>query len=210
MSQVPSWLLQVIPQPYHTGNVRWRSQSSVPGGLGRSFHLDPQRWAEVQRTAGWQRPTPELWIRNQPGYGTAEKSENKSKDIVPRCFFFLTRQHCWVCIYSATLPSNGMIWNAPKWRPQSITKTTFVRDLLVECYSSVHVGAFLHIVTRRFHHILWVTEQSQVHQLVIQTILLFRHNTYFNNSLWEQLKHISNNEHWRFVWMSEGIRADFC
>lgn len=74
-------------------------------------------------------------------------------------------------------------------------KKTFVRDLVVECDSSVHVGAFLLIVTGCFHHVLWVTEQSQVHQLVIQTTLLFRHNTHFNKSLRERLKHINNNEH---------------
>lgn len=50
-------------------------------------------------------------------------------------------------------------------------------NLVVECNSSVHMGAFLLIVTGSLHHVLWVTEQSQVHQLVIQTILLFRHNS---------------------------------
>lgn len=54
----------------------------------------------------------------------------------------------------------------------------FVRDLVVECDSSVHMGAFLLVVAGGLHHVLWVTEQSQVHQLVIQTILLFRHSAH--------------------------------
>lgn len=49
-------------------------------------------------------------------------------------------------------------------------------NLVVECDSSVHMGAFLLVVTGCLHHVLWVTEQSQVHQLVIQTVLLFTHN----------------------------------
>lgn len=46
---------------------------------------------------------------------------------------------------------------------------------MVECYCPVHVGAFLLIVTGSLHHVLRVTEQSQVYQLVIQIILLYRH-----------------------------------
>lgn len=46
---------------------------------------------------------------------------------------------------------------------------------MVERNSSVHVGAFLLVVTRSLHHVLWVAEQSQVHQLVVQAILLVRH-----------------------------------
>lgn len=48
---------------------------------------------------------------------------------------------------------------------------------MVELDSSVHVGSFLLIVTGSLHHVLWVAEQSQVHQLVVQTILLFRHKS---------------------------------
>lgn len=48
---------------------------------------------------------------------------------------------------------------------------------MVELHSSVHVGAFLLIVTGSLHHVLWVAEQSQVHQLVVQTSLLFRHKS---------------------------------
>lgn len=46
---------------------------------------------------------------------------------------------------------------------------------MVESNGSVHVGPFLLIVTGGLHHVLGVTEQSQVHQLVIQTILLHTH-----------------------------------
>lgn len=49
-------------------------------------------------------------------------------------------------------------------------------DLVVERDSSVHMGAFLLVVTGSLHHVLWVAEQSQVHQLVVQTVLLFIHN----------------------------------
>lgn len=48
---------------------------------------------------------------------------------------------------------------------------------MVELHSSVHVGAFLLIVTGSLHHVLCVAEQSQVHQLVVQTSLLFRHKS---------------------------------
>lgn len=50
-------------------------------------------------------------------------------------------------------------------------------NLVVERHSSVHMRAFLFIVAGRLHHVLWVTEQSQVHQLVVQTVLLFTQNT---------------------------------
>lgn len=50
-------------------------------------------------------------------------------------------------------------------------------DLVIKCDSSVHVRAFLLVVTGSFHHVLWVTEQSQVHQLVIQSVFLVRHKT---------------------------------
>lgn len=53
----------------------------------------------------------------------------------------------------------------------------FVNDLVIKCDSSVHVGAFFLIITCSLHHVLWVAEQSQVHQLVIQAVLLFRHQT---------------------------------
>lgn len=47
-------------------------------------------------------------------------------------------------------------------------------NLVVEHHCSVHVAAFLFIIASSLHHVLWVTEQSQVHQLVIQTVLLGR------------------------------------
>lgn len=62
-----------------------------------------------------------------------------------------------------------------------------VTDLVIERDSSVHMGAFLLIVTCSFHHVLWVTEQSQVHQLVIQTTLLVRHNTYKSTNHWKKV-----------------------
>lgn len=43
---------------------------------------------------------------------------------------------------------------------------------MVERDSSVHVSAFVFVVTSSLHHVLWITEQSQVHQLVIETVLL--------------------------------------
>lgn len=46
------------------------------------------------------------------------------------------------------------------------------RYLVVKCDSPVHVGSFLLVVTGGFHHVFWVAEQSQVHQLIIQAILL--------------------------------------
>lgn len=59
---------------------------------------------------------------------------------------------------------------------QKLNKCT--RDLVVECDGSVHVGFFLLVVTGRLHHVLRVTEQSQIHQLVIQTVLLCTHDTH--------------------------------
>lgn len=53
----------------------------------------------------------------------------------------------------------------------------FVSYLMEEGHSSVHVGSLFLVVTGGFHHVLWVTEQSQVHQLVIKAVLLFGHNT---------------------------------
>lgn len=44
-----------------------------------------------------------------------------------------------------------------------------------ERHSSVHVGSLLFVVAGSLHHVLWVTEQSQVHQLVIQAVLLSNH-----------------------------------
>lgn len=47
--------------------------------------------------------------------------------------------------------------------------------LVEERYSSVHVGSLLLIVAGSLHHVLRVTEQGQVHQLVIQAVLLSSH-----------------------------------
>lgn len=46
--------------------------------------------------------------------------------------------------------------------------------LVVKRNSTIQMGAFLLVVTRSLHHVLWVTEQGQVHQLVIQAVLLIR------------------------------------
>lgn len=77
--QVPFWLLPVTQQPCHTGNVWWRSQSSVRGGLGPSFRSDLQPSAEVQRTVVWKMPTPKPWRHNQP------RKEKKNKTHIPVC-----------------------------------------------------------------------------------------------------------------------------
>lgn len=45
---------------------------------------------------------------------------------------------------------------------------------MVKRNSTIQMGAFLLVVTRSLHHVLWVTEQGQVHQLVIQAVLLIR------------------------------------
>lgn len=46
--------------------------------------------------------------------------------------------------------------------------------LVVKRNSTIQMGAFLLVVTRSLHHVLWVTEQGQVHQLVIQAVFLIR------------------------------------
>lgn len=45
---------------------------------------------------------------------------------------------------------------------------------MVKRNSTIQMGAFLLVVTCSLHHVLWVTEQGQVHQLVIQAVLLIR------------------------------------
>lgn len=72
-NKIPFWLPPVTPQPYRTGSGWWRSQSSVPVGLGRSFHSGPQQSAGEQRTAGWQRPAPGLWKSSQPRGGEGKR-----------------------------------------------------------------------------------------------------------------------------------------
>lgn len=66
---------------------------------------------------------------------------------------------------------------------------------MVESNSSVHVGPFLLIVTGGLHHVLGVTEQSQVHQLVIQTILL---HTYIKISGYKQVSCVILNDSFDF------------
>lgn len=61
-------------------------------------------------------------------------------------------------------------------------------DLVVECHSSVHMHPFLFIVRGSLHHVLWIAEQGQVHQLVIQTVLLYKHNSYKSTALGRETK----------------------
>lgn len=42
---------------------------------------------------------------------------------------------------------------------------------MIKHNSSVHVRSFLFIVHGRVHHILWITEQRQIHELLIQVVL---------------------------------------
>lgn len=138
--KIPSWPPPVTPQPYRTGSVWWRSQSSVPGGLGRSFHSGPQRSAGEQQTVGWQRPVLGLWRSSRP------REEGTKKTWCVAALF-------WI------------VWN---WR-QLLEKSHY---LVEERHSSVHVASLLLVVAGSLHHVLRVTEQGQVHQLVIQAVLL--------------------------------------
>lgn len=54
----------------------------------------------------------------------------------------------------------------------ALQKQLLLSNLVVEVDGSVHVGASLLVVTRGLHHVLGVTEQSHVHQLVVQTVVL--------------------------------------
>lgn len=65
----------------------------------------------------------------------------------------------------------------PEHKPSRSEENT-LRDLVIECHSSVHVGAFLLVVAGGLHHVLRVAEQRQVHQLVVQTRLLLAHHTH--------------------------------
>lgn len=87
------------------------------------------------------------------------------------CFI---HQHSW--------RNTALLWNILECTNPTVISViqkktqTLVMDLVVESHSSVHMGAFLLVVTGCLHHVLWVTEQSQVHQLVIQAILLITHS----------------------------------
>ena len=62
---------------------------------------------------------------------------------------------------------------------------------MVEHHGPVHVAALLLIVAGGLHHVLRVTEQRQVHQLVIQTALLETHtHTHTHPLYW--LRNVSN------------------
>lgn len=69
----------------------------------------------------------------------------------------------------------------------------FVSYLMEEGHSSVHVGSLFLVVTGGFHHVLRVTEQSQVHQLVIKAVLLFGHNTHVPNPSAQRVNTTNNN-----------------
>lgn len=153
---VPFWLLPVTQQPCHTGNVWWRSQSSARGGLGLSFHSDLPPSAEVQRTAVWKTPTPKPWRHNQP------REERKNRTHTPAHPRAAEQ-------FDGIKPCCHLVEARWKYNLAALS------HLMVERDCPVHVGAFLLIVTGSLHHVLRVTEQSQVYQLVIQIILLYRH-----------------------------------
>lgn len=77
--------------------------------------------------------------------------------------------------------------------------------LVVKRNSTIQMGAFLLVVTRSLHHVLWVTEQGQVHQLVIQAVLLIRETQENNDGKKEskQKKEKKSCFIYRYIFLTE-------
>lgn len=76
---------------------------------------------------------------------------------------------------------------------------------MVKRNSTIQMGAFLLVVTRSLHHVLWVTEQGQVHQLVIQAVLLIRETQENNDGKKEskQKKEKKSCLIYRYIFLTE-------